>query len=137
MIVSNPRGHVSYLVEIGLEEVNLLGGLEETGPELFLELLFPQNQFNLAVAVVHLGVLGVDLSVQIQGNLVPNTLLGITGKRDIGRGNVEGGLRAVHIGSLNAHVEIIALGIRVRRALGPCDCKKEIKLANIGAIRKG
>ena len=91
--------------------MDLLSGLQKTGPVFLLQLLLTQDQLNLTVTVVHLGVLGVDLSVQIQGDFITNTLLGITGECDIGGSNVEGGSGTSYIGSLDVYVEVIALSV--------------------------
>ena len=82
-------GDKTYLVEIRLQKVNLFVGLQKARPELIFGLLLPQDQLNLTVVVVHLGVFGVNLVVKIQRHVVGHTLLGRTGKCDIGRGDLK------------------------------------------------
>lgn len=113
----------TYLFEIGLEEVNLLLRLQQTGPELLLQLLLSQDQLDLTVVVVDLGVFGVDLGKQIQRNIVSHAFLGVSGERNVLLGDVEGSRGAGNIGSLDVHVEVIALRIIIGGALGPCDWK--------------
>lgn len=55
-----------YLVEVGLQEVNLLVVLEQSRPELLLELLLAQHKLDVATSVVNLGLLGVDLGEELQ-----------------------------------------------------------------------
>lgn len=108
--------------------MGLLGGLEQTGPVLLLELLLPQNQLNLTVIVVHLGVLGVDLAVQVEGDIIVNALLGVSREGDVGRGDGQLGTGLVDIGGLDVDVQVVALGLSGRRPLGPRDCElKKIK----------
>ena len=110
-----------YLIEIGLQEVNLLGGLQQTRPELFLQLLLAQDQLDFAVTVVDLGVLGVDFGEQLERDVVLNALLGVSSESDTGGLDVESRIGTGNIGSLDVDVQVVALGIRSRRALGPCD----------------
>lgn len=112
---------MTYLVEVGLQEMNLLSRLQQTGPVLLLELLLPQNQLNLTVAVVHLGVLRVDLGIQLQLDVILYALLGGSGERDRGRRDVQLSLGLGDIGRLDVHVEVVALRFRGGGALGPCD----------------
>jgi hypothetical protein len=45
--------------------VHLLAVLEQTRPELLLEFLLAQHQRDVAPAVLDLGLLGVDLGVEL------------------------------------------------------------------------
>jgi len=63
-----------YLVEVGLEVVNLLLVLEETGPVLLLELLLSEDQLNPAGRVVDLALLGVDLGEKVHLDVVSGLL---------------------------------------------------------------
>lgn len=111
----------TYLVKVGLEEVNLLLRLQQTGPVFLLQLLLSQNQLDITVAVVHLGVLGVDLAEQIQRNFISDTLPGVSGERNVLRGDVQFGLGTGHIRSLDVHVKVVALNVSGGGALSPCD----------------
>lgn len=109
----------AYLVEVGLQEMGLLVRSQETRPELFLELLLPQNQLNLAIIVVHLSVVRVNLAIQVERNVVFNTLIGGTGERDILSRDLEIGIRLGNIGSLQVDIEVVALSVRGGGALRP------------------
>lgn len=110
-----------YLVEVGLQEVNLLGRAQQTRPVLFLQLLLAQHQLNLTVTVVHFAVVGIDLGEQVQRHMVFDTLLGGASERHIFRGNLDVCFGLGHVGSLDAHIEIVTLSLSAGRALGPCD----------------
>lgn len=60
------RYRSAYLVEVGLQEVHLLGVLEQAGPELLLHLLLAQYHCDIATAVAYLGLLGVDLGEELE-----------------------------------------------------------------------
>lgn len=47
---------INPLVEVRLEEVDLLGVLQKTGPELLLELLLAQYHLDILGTVVDLGL---------------------------------------------------------------------------------
>lgn len=101
--------------------MDLLGGLQQTRPVFFLELLLAQHQLDLTVTVVDLAVLGVDLGEQVERDVVFYALLGVACKSNVGRLDVEGGVRTGNISSLDANIEVVALGVAIRRALSPCD----------------
>lgn len=102
---------MSYLVEVGLEEVDLLGVLKKTRPVLHLEFLLAQNELNLTVGVVHLAVLRVDLAVQVKRDRVCDTLAGGTSERDIVGGEAQLSIGLGDIGSLQVNIEVVALGL--------------------------
>lgn len=60
LLYFSPPAIVSYLVKVGLQEVQLLLLLGQTRPVLLLELLLPQDHLDLTGAVVHLAVLNID-----------------------------------------------------------------------------
>lgn len=75
LILINPLGGVSlanrlqsasYLVEICLQEVNLLGVLQKAWPELLLELRLSQYKLDILCCVVDLALLGVNLCVKLK-----------------------------------------------------------------------
>lgn len=61
---------LSYLVEVGLQEVNPLWALEQSWPELLLQLLLSQNELDVLGCVVDLGRIDIDLIVEFQLNMV-------------------------------------------------------------------
>lgn len=97
----------------------LLGLLKQTGPELLLQLLLAQNELNLAVGVVHLAVLGVDLGIEGQRDLVCHALSRLSSEGDLGGGDAEVGIGLGDVGSFEVNVEVVPLGLRVGGALGP------------------
>lgn len=93
--------------------MHLLRALEKAGPELLLELLLPENELDVAVGVVDFAVLGVDLGKQVQGDAVCYALPGGALERNVLLGNAEGSIGLGNLGSLNVHVEVVALRVRV------------------------
>lgn len=110
----------TYLVEVGLQEVNLLLCAQQTRPELFLKLLLAQHQLDLAVVVVHFAVFRVDLAEQVQRNMVLEALLRVSCERNIVRGDLEVRSLLGNVGGLDVDVEVVTLGFSAGRALGPC-----------------
>lgn len=97
--------------------------LQQTRPELFLDLLLPEHQVDAARGVVGLGVLDVDLAVQLHVDLV----LYVLGRRRAdegyaGRFDVELGGGLVHVERGDGEVDDVLLGIAFVGALGPENC---------------
>jgi hypothetical protein len=61
---------VNPLVEVGLQEVDLLSILQEPWPELLLQLLLSQDDLNVLGGVVNLALLLVNLSVELELEVV-------------------------------------------------------------------
>jgi hypothetical protein len=61
---------VNPLVEVGLQEVDLLSILQEPWPELLLQLLLSQDDLNVFGGVVNLALLLVNLSVELELEVV-------------------------------------------------------------------
>ena len=57
---------INPLIEISLEEVDLLGILQQTGPELLLELLLSKDKLDVLSGVVDLALCLVNLCVELQ-----------------------------------------------------------------------
>ena len=112
---------ISYLVEVSLQEVNLLGCAQQTRPEFLLQLLLAQHQLDFTVIVVHFAVFRVDLGVQVQRHMIFKTLFGIASERDVGRGDLEVCRFLGHIGGLDIHVKVVTLGLSAGGALSPCN----------------
>lgn len=104
------RGH-TYLVEVGLQEVKLNLLLCQARPVLLTQFLLAQHQLDLAVGVVDFAVLGVNLGEEVQRDGVCDTLARGTSEGDVCGGEVELGVVLGDIGSLEAHVEVVALSI--------------------------
>lgn len=93
--------------------MHLLLALEKAGPELFLELLLPENELDIAVGVVDFAVLGVDLGKEVQGDAVCYALSGDALERNILLSDGEGSISLGNLGSLDVHVKVVALRVRV------------------------
>ena len=61
---------VNPLVEVSLQEVDLLRILQEPWPELLLQLLLSQDDLNVLGGVVNLALLLVNLSVELELEVV-------------------------------------------------------------------
>lgn len=129
---------VNPLVKVGLEELQLLGLLEQAGPVLLLEVLLAQLQLDVARGVVDLGVLGVDLRVELELE-VEVALQGVRVALELERGGLEvqrvlvGG----DIGGGDGQVDEVLLRVGVGGALGPEDWSWEVWLAAAAAAILG
>lgn len=114
---------VNPLVEVGLEELQLLGLLEQARPVLLLELLLAQFNLDIARGVVDLAVLDVDLAVEGELEVVGG-LLGVGQTLEVQAVGLKVQLEVLllHVRDDNGEVDEVLLGIRVGRALGPEDC---------------
>jgi hypothetical protein len=113
---------VNPLVEVGLEEVQPLGLLEQARPVLLLELLLLQLDLDVLGRVVDLALGRVDLGVELEVDVV----LALQGPRGAGEGERRGlevELDAVlgDVRDRDGQVDEVLLGLRVGRALGPED----------------
>lgn len=59
-----------YLVKVGLEEVDLLGVLEQPGPVGVVQLLLSQYHLDVLRRVVDLALRRVDLAVELELHMV-------------------------------------------------------------------
>lgn len=57
---------INPLIKVRLQEVNLLGILQQSWPELLLELLLSQHHLDVLECVVDLALLLIDLSVEVE-----------------------------------------------------------------------
>lgn len=123
---------VNPLVKVGLEELQLLGLLEQAGPVLLLEVLLAQLQLDVARGVVDLGVLGVDLRVELELE-VEVALQGVRVALELERGGLEVQRVLVgrDIGGGDGQVDEVLLRVGVGGALGPEDWSWEIWLATV------
>lgn len=111
---------VNPLVKVGLEELELLGLLEQAGPVLLLEFLLAELQLDIARGVVDLGVLGVNLGVKLKLEVVVALeSLGVTLELKGRSLQVQAELRGRHIGGSDGQVNEVLLRVGAGRALGP------------------
>ena len=113
---------IDPLVEVGLEEMEPLGLLEQPGPVLLLELLLLQLDLDVLGGVVDLALRGVDLGVELELDVV----LALEGPRGAGEGQRRGlqvELDAVlgDVGDGDGEVDEVLLRLGVGGALGPED----------------
>lgn len=66
----------AYLVKVGAEEVHLGGVLQQSWPVFLLELLLSQHHLDVGWRMMRLGVLHVDLAVELQFKVI-RCLLGV------------------------------------------------------------
>lgn len=97
--------------------------LSRRGPELGVELLLLQLQLDVLAGVVNLGGLVVDLSVQLEVEVV--SLLegiGVAGEGQAGGLQLELQVCGGDVGNGDGHVDVVLVGLDAGRALGPEDC---------------
>ena len=113
---------VDPLVEIGLEELELLGLLEQTGPVLVVELLLAQLELDVPGGVVDLAVLRVDLGVKLKLDvIVALQSVGVTIEGQGGGLQVELEALLGYIGDGDSEIDEVLLRIGAGGALGPED----------------
>jgi len=114
---------VNPLIEISLQEVNLLRILQQSWPELLLELLLPQNHLDVLGRVVDLAGRNVDLIVEIELHLViPLERLGVTGEGERLRLQIELQLGWLDIRYGDGQVDEVLFGLGLIGSLSPEDC---------------
>lgn len=111
---------VNPLVKVGLEEVQLLGGLEQPWPVLLLEFLLLQLHLDVLGRVVDAALGGVDLGVQLELDMV-RLLKGGGGAGEGDGGGLEVELQVFFgdVGDGDGQVDEVLGGVGRRGALGP------------------
>lgn len=111
--------------------MQLFALLEQAGPELLLELLLTQDHLDVLAGVVDLALIGNDLGEQLELDLVVDVLqLRVAGEGDLGGLYIQRHLLLGHIRSRDGQEDVVALGIRCRRALGPEDCGGRVSMGH-------
>lgn len=114
---------INPLVEVGLEELELLGLLEKTGPVLLLQLLLAQLDLNVAGGVGNLGVLRVNLAVEFKLEVVVTLqCVGVALELQGRRVEVKLVLVGGNIGDGDGQVDEVLLRVGAGGALGPENC---------------
>lgn len=127
---------INPLVEVGLEEVDLLRLLEETGPVGGIELLLAKLHLNIAGSVVDLARRRVDLGVELELDVVgPLEGVGVASEDETSGLEVELEVGSRDVGNANGEVNEVALGVGGRRALSPENCRIGIHCQQIGYIQ--
>ena len=82
------RALKKYLVEVRLQEVSFLSFFQQPWPVFLLQLLLPQNKFQISLASLSLAVLNVDLTVEFEFNMVGG-FLGVRATSECKRGGFQ------------------------------------------------
>lgn len=92
--------------------MSLLGVLQQSWPVLLLQLFLPQYHLNVGSGVMCLGVLGVDLVIKFEFDMVGG-FLGFRGTSEceLGRGEIELQGLCRHIGDAYREIYVVFLGI--------------------------
>jgi hypothetical protein len=113
---------INPLVEVGLEEVKPLGLLEQAGPVLLAELLLLELELDVLGGVVGLGLLDVNLGVELKLEVVFALQSGGgAGEGEGGGLEVELEIRGGDIGDGDGEVDEVLGGFAGGRALRPED----------------
>lgn len=111
---------INPLVEVCLEEMNLLGLLQQTGPVGIVELLLAQLQLDIAGGMVDLALGRVNLGVELELEVVgPFEGIGVTGEGQAIWLEVQLQVGSRHIGNADGQVDKVLLGIDLGGALRP------------------
>lgn len=115
---------IDPLVEVGPEEVHLLGLLEQAGPVGLVEVFLLQLELDVLAGVAGLGGLLVDLGVELELHVVvPLQAVGVAGEGQAGGLDVKLQAGGGHVGDGDGQVDEVLLGVRAGRALRPEDCE--------------
>jgi len=113
---------VNPLVEVGLQEVHLLCVLQQSWPELLLQLLLSQDHLDVLARGVDLALRWVNLGIEVKLELI----VSLEGVRVAGEG--EGGwfqvkleLGCLDIGYGDGQVDVVLRGIGRAGSLSPKD----------------
>jgi len=110
----------SHLVEVGLQEVDLGLVLEQARPELLLEILLPQHQFNVTRRVVDLALLGINLLEEFELDVVGGLFrVGVSSEVEESGLNVEFDLLGIYVWDGDGEVDMVLLRVAARRSLRP------------------
>lgn len=112
----------AYLVEVGLEIVHLLGVLEQARPVFFRKVLLLQLDLNVASRVVDLALLGVDVGVEVDLDVVSGLLgIRVASKGKASGLEVEFHVFGWHIGDGDGEPDIVLFSVAGAGALSPLD----------------
>lgn len=102
--------------------MDLLSILQQSWPELLLQLLLSQDQRNVLGSVVDLGLGLVDLVVELELDVVVSLeRVRVAGEGERLRLDVELEIRLLDIGDGDGEVDEVLLGVGLVGALGPKD----------------
>lgn len=128
---------IDPLVEVGLEEVDLLVVLQQAGPELLLQLLLPQNQLDVLGRVVDLALLLVDLSKELELQLVrPLEGVRVAAEAEALWLQLQLEVGRLDIRDVDGEVDEVLGGILSVRALRPEDCGTQLEAAGSREYRE-
>lgn len=117
---------INPLVEVRLEEVDLLGFLEQAWPVGIVELLLAKLQLDIARAVVDLALSRINLGVELELEVV-RLFEGVrvAGECQAGGPKVQLEVAGRHIGNANGQIDEVLLGVGLGGALRPENCSKK------------
>lgn len=100
--------------------MQLLALLQQTRPIFLLELLLSQHHLDIAIRVIDLALLGVDLRVKLQLDMV-RLIARFAREGELARLQIELEIFWLHVGHRDCQVDVILGGIGGRGALSPQD----------------
>lgn len=113
---------VNPLVEVGLQEVHLLCVLQQSWPELLLQLLLAQDQLDVLARGVDLALRWVNLGIEVKRELVVSLEgVRVAGEREGGWLQVELKLGCLDVGYGDGQVDVVLCGIGRAGSLSPKD----------------
>lgn len=127
---------INPLVEVSLEEVNLLGLLEETRPVMSIKLLLAELHLDITGRVVDLARSRVNLGVELKLDMVGLLEgVGVAGEDETSGLKVELEVGSRDVGNADGEVDEVVLGVGSRRALGPANCRIGIHCQQLAYIQ--
>lgn len=114
---------INPLVEVSLQEVDLLCVLQQSWPELLLQLLLSQNHLDVLGGVVDLALLRVDLAIELKLDIVVSLEgIRVSGEGKGGRLEVELELGCLDVRYANGQINEVLSGLGLVGSLSPKDC---------------
>ena len=108
----------TYLIEIRLQIMHLLALLQQARPVLLLELLLPQQEAHVGAGGMRLGVLDIDLAVELELDVIGGFFgFAVAGEDKAVGFQIDGGLFG--ISRADGEGDVVPLRVAGGRALSP------------------
>lgn len=108
----------TYLIEIRLQIMHPLALLQQARPVLLLELLLPQQEAHIGAGGMRLGVLDIDLAVELELDVVGGFFgFAVAGEGKAVGFQIDGGLFGIR--RADGEGDVVLLGLAGGRALSP------------------